>query len=152
MMNCFKGYTNGFTSYPLGFSLYISNTTDRLEGVRCFHESKYTIHTIPDHMSIYCPHSGQYVIYYNERIQESLIRLVIPLTLTQTCVKYRFMVIYQLKLQFNFTKIHETLSIYAKSDIRIIINNIIILLYYLFRLSQSCRRSFSMLKTMSFKL
>lgn len=84
--------------------------------------------------------------------QESLIRLVIPLTLTQTCVKYRFMVIYQLKLQFNFTKIHETLSIYAKSDICIIINNIIILLYYLFRLSQSCRRSFSMLKTMSFKL
>lgn len=67
-MNCFKGYTNGFTTYPLGFSLYISNTTDRLEGVRCFHESKYTIHTIPDHMSIYCPHSGQYVIYYNERI------------------------------------------------------------------------------------
>ncbi|XP_034324714.2 uncharacterized protein [Magallana gigas] len=61
-------YTNGFTSYPLGFSLYISNTTDRLEGVRCFHDSKYTKHTIPDHMSIKCPYSGQYVIYYNERI------------------------------------------------------------------------------------
>lgn len=141
MMNCFKGYTNGFTSYPLGFSLYISNTTDRLEGVRCFHESKYTIRTLDNTSSTIMN------VY-----QESLIRLVIPLTLTQTCVKYRFMVIYQLKLQFNFTKIHETLSIYAKSDICIIINNIIILLYYLFRLSQSCRRSFSMLKTMSFKL
>ncbi|XP_052694105.1 uncharacterized protein LOC128172343 [Crassostrea angulata] len=61
------GYSNGLTSYFLGFSLYISNTTNRLDGVRCFHDKTYTKQTIPDHVSIDCPYVGQYVFYYNER-------------------------------------------------------------------------------------
>ncbi|XP_078329078.1 uncharacterized protein LOC144623956 [Crassostrea virginica] len=51
----------------LGFSIYISNTTDKEDGVLCFRDSNYTIATIPNPVNITCPHHGRYVIYYNNR-------------------------------------------------------------------------------------
>ncbi|XP_062585032.1 uncharacterized protein LOC134246680 [Saccostrea cucullata] len=59
--------TNGFTTRFLGFQVYISNTTDRLKGHLCFHDTNYTISTIPAVVNITCPVHGQYVIYHNER-------------------------------------------------------------------------------------
>ena len=57
--------------YPrtfLGFSLYISNTTDKSQGTLCYKDSNYTRNTIPPVVNITCPVHGQYVIYYNERL------------------------------------------------------------------------------------
>uniref|UniRef100_K1Q1U4 Uncharacterized protein n=1 Tax=Magallana gigas TaxID=29159 RepID=K1Q1U4_MAGGI len=59
---------NGYTAVFLGFSLYISNSTNRLDGILCHHDTNYTRETIPDHVTIDCPYHGQYVIFYNERL------------------------------------------------------------------------------------
>nr|XP_022310014.1 adhesion G protein-coupled receptor L4-like [Crassostrea virginica] len=52
----------------LGFSLYISNTTDKSQGTLCYKDSNYTTITIPPVVNITCPVHGQYVIFYNERL------------------------------------------------------------------------------------
>nr|XP_022305250.1 proprotein convertase subtilisin/kexin type 5-like isoform X2 [Crassostrea virginica] len=62
------GPTNGFTPRFLGFSVYVSNTTDKSEGSLCFKDTSYTVNTIPPVINITCPMHGQYVIYYNERL------------------------------------------------------------------------------------
>uniref|UniRef100_K1PXR0 EGF-like domain-containing protein n=1 Tax=Magallana gigas TaxID=29159 RepID=K1PXR0_MAGGI len=62
------GLDFGYKAAFLGFSLYISNTTDREDGILCHHDTTYTRQTVPDHVSIDCPHHGQYVIFYNERL------------------------------------------------------------------------------------
>lgn len=62
------GINNGYTAVFLGFSLYISNSTNRLDGILCHHDTNYTRETIPDHVTIDCPYHGQYVIFYNERL------------------------------------------------------------------------------------
>nr|XP_022307738.1 uncharacterized protein LOC111113741 [Crassostrea virginica] len=51
----------------LGFSLYISNTTTKEDGVLCFKDTNYTRATIPNPVNITCPYHGRYVIYYNNR-------------------------------------------------------------------------------------
>uniref|UniRef100_A0A8W8NZW4 Fucolectin tachylectin-4 pentraxin-1 domain-containing protein n=1 Tax=Magallana gigas TaxID=29159 RepID=A0A8W8NZW4_MAGGI len=51
----------------LGFSVYVSNTTDRLQGTLCYKDDNFTLDTIPDVFTTTCPVHGQYVIYYNER-------------------------------------------------------------------------------------
>ncbi|XP_078328924.1 uncharacterized protein LOC111115260 isoform X3 [Crassostrea virginica] len=51
----------------LGFSLYISNTTIKEDGVQCFKDKNYTRATIPNPVNITCPYHGRYVIYYNNR-------------------------------------------------------------------------------------
>ena len=72
----FKSYTcffysldeyNWFSSYFLGFSVYISNTTNKEDGVLCFKDTNYTRATIPNPVNISCPYHGRYVIYYNNR-------------------------------------------------------------------------------------
>lgn len=63
-----KGINNGYTAVFLGFSLYVSNSTNRLDGILCHHDTNYTRETIPDHVTIDCPYHGQYVIFYNERL------------------------------------------------------------------------------------
>ncbi|XP_078328947.1 uncharacterized protein LOC144623898 [Crassostrea virginica] len=55
------------TAYLLGFSIYISNTTNKDDGVLCFRDNNYTRATIPNPVNITCPYHGQYVIYYNNR-------------------------------------------------------------------------------------
>ena len=51
----------------LGFSLYVSNTTTKEDGVLCFKDTNYTRATIPNPINITCPNHGRYVIYYNNR-------------------------------------------------------------------------------------
>ncbi|XP_078328057.1 uncharacterized protein LOC111112263 [Crassostrea virginica] len=58
---------NGFTRFFLGFSVYISNTTNKEDGVLCFRDTNYTRATIPNPVNITCPYYGRYVIYYNNR-------------------------------------------------------------------------------------
>nr|XP_034320828.1 protein draper-like [Crassostrea gigas] len=61
------GPSNDLTEYFLGFSVYVSNTTDRLQGTLCYKDDNFTLDTIPAVFNITCPVHGQYVIYYNER-------------------------------------------------------------------------------------
>lgn len=56
-------YTSGF----VGFSVYISNTTDKAGSVLCFKDTRYTRATIPNPANISCPTHGRYVICYNNR-------------------------------------------------------------------------------------
>ena len=66
---CFSlGPTNGFTPRFLGFSVYVSNTTDKSEGTLCYKDENFNVSTIPSVLNITCPIHGQYVIYYNERL------------------------------------------------------------------------------------
>ena len=58
---------NDHTARFLGFSVYISNTTNKDDGILCFRDNKYTRSTIPNPTNITCPHHGRYVIYYNNR-------------------------------------------------------------------------------------
>lgn len=64
----FLGPTNEFTRGFLGFSIYISNTTKKTDGILCFKDENYTANTIPEVFHTTCPYHGQYVIYYNERL------------------------------------------------------------------------------------
>ncbi|XP_078330373.1 uncharacterized protein LOC144624444 [Crassostrea virginica] len=58
---------NWFTSTFLGFSVYMSNTTNKEDGVLCFRDTNYTGATLPNPVNITCPYHGRYVIYYNNR-------------------------------------------------------------------------------------
>lgn len=64
----YAGYSNGYTSGFLGFSVYVSNTTDRKHGTLCFKDDTFTRATIPAIFTTTCPLNGQYIIYYNERV------------------------------------------------------------------------------------
>lgn len=63
---------NSLTSKFLGFSLYISNTTTKEDGILCFKDTTYTRETIPNPLNISCHLSGRYVIYYNNRTNSPL--------------------------------------------------------------------------------
>ncbi|XP_078329023.1 receptor-type tyrosine-protein phosphatase epsilon-like [Crassostrea virginica] len=58
---------NDYTSRFLGFSVYISNTTHKENGVLCFKDTNYTRATIPNPTDIPCAQHGRYVIYNNDR-------------------------------------------------------------------------------------
>lgn len=58
---------NIFTARFLGFSVYVSNTTSKEDGVLCFRDTVHTSTTIPNQMNIKCVTHGRYVIYYNNR-------------------------------------------------------------------------------------
>ncbi|XP_052696256.1 uncharacterized protein LOC128174868 [Crassostrea angulata] len=62
------GPSNLLTKYFLGFSVYVSNTTDRQQGTLCYQDDNFTRATIPAVFTTTCPVHGQYVIYYNERL------------------------------------------------------------------------------------
>ena len=64
----YLGPANGFTPRFLGFSLYISNTTDKSDGTLCFEDTNFNLSTIPAVFNQTCTVHGQYVIYYNERL------------------------------------------------------------------------------------
>ena len=67
---CFKGINSISTAVSLGFSVYISNTTDKESGVLCFRDTTYTKSTIPNPVNIACPYHGRYVIYFNNRTHQ----------------------------------------------------------------------------------
>lgn len=54
--------------FYLGFSVYVSNTTNILEGMLCFKDNVFTMHTIPAIFTTTCFVHGEYVIFYNERL------------------------------------------------------------------------------------
>ena len=56
-----------FNGFFLGFSVYISNTKNKEDGVLCFRDTNYTRATLPNPVNISCPYHGRYVIYYNNR-------------------------------------------------------------------------------------
>ena len=58
---------NKYAGRFLGFSVYISNRTNKEDGVLCFRDTNYTNATIPNPVNITCPYHGRYVIYYNNR-------------------------------------------------------------------------------------
>ncbi|XP_065925748.1 multiple epidermal growth factor-like domains protein 10 isoform X2 [Magallana gigas] len=60
--------SNGYTSRFLGFSIYVSNTTNKSEGKLCYKDNNFTRSTIPAVFNTTCFAHGQYVIYYNERL------------------------------------------------------------------------------------
>ena len=64
----FSDPSNPFTQRVLGFSLYVSNTTNRSEGTLCFKDTSFTLSTVPEVFNTTCLVHGQYVIYYNERL------------------------------------------------------------------------------------
>ncbi|XP_052695925.1 uncharacterized protein LOC128174403, partial [Crassostrea angulata] len=67
------GLSHGFVGRFLGFSVYISNTTNREDGVICFKDSQhFTKYTIPAVLTLNCTHHGRYVIYYNNRTASNL--------------------------------------------------------------------------------
>lgn len=58
---------NGYTRRFLGFSVYISNTTQEEDWQLCFKDRSYTRSTIPNPTNITCVKHGRYIIYYNNR-------------------------------------------------------------------------------------
>ncbi|XP_052693345.1 uncharacterized protein LOC128171591 [Crassostrea angulata] len=52
----------------LEFSLYVSNTTEKSDGVLCYTDHNFTVDAFPEVLDTPCPVNGQYVIYYNERL------------------------------------------------------------------------------------
>ncbi|XP_065925796.1 multiple epidermal growth factor-like domains protein 10 isoform X3 [Magallana gigas] len=66
--NLYWDASNGYTSRFLGFSIYVSNTTNKSEGKLCYKDTNFTPSTIPAVFNTTCFVHGQYVIYYNERL------------------------------------------------------------------------------------
>lgn len=63
---------NGYYTHYRGFSIYISNTTKKEDGLMCFRDTNYTVETIPNPINIPCHLNGRYVIYYNNRTNHPL--------------------------------------------------------------------------------
>jgi hypothetical protein len=70
VLSNFSGPPNGYSKRFVGFSLHVSNTTDKAKGYLCYHDTNYTVNNIPAVLNITCPVHGRYVIYYNERLPE----------------------------------------------------------------------------------
>lgn len=70
MILVFVDENNGQIRRLLGFSVYVSNTTDKEDGSICFYDNEFfTPSTIPEILTLNCKMHGRYVIYYNERKQ-----------------------------------------------------------------------------------
>jgi hypothetical protein len=68
VLSTFSGPPNGYSKRFVGFSLYVSNTTDRTQGHLCVPDKNYTVDDIQPVLNVSCPVHGRYVIYYNERL------------------------------------------------------------------------------------
>ncbi|XP_052693361.1 adhesion G protein-coupled receptor L3-like [Crassostrea angulata] len=62
------GELNSTIGSYLGFSIYVSNTPNKSDGVLCYKDSNFTVVTFPEVLDTPCDSSGQYVIYHNERL------------------------------------------------------------------------------------
>ncbi|XP_078320879.1 uncharacterized protein LOC111113004 [Crassostrea virginica] len=62
---------NEYAGRFLGFSVYISNTTSKEDGILCFKDTSYNRSTIPNPTNITCIQHGQYVIFHNNRTHPS---------------------------------------------------------------------------------
>lgn len=77
---------SGFSARFLGFSVFISNTTSREDGILCFKDTNFTRTTIPESITIACPYYGRYVIFTTT---EPTLHTLLDILHTQTtvCVK-----------------------------------------------------------------
>lgn len=66
------GPGNGFVHRFLGFSVFISNTTETNDFVLCFEDTTFNDTTIPAVLTLNCTVQGRYVIYYNNRTDTNL--------------------------------------------------------------------------------
>ncbi|XP_062590357.1 uncharacterized protein LOC134251957 [Saccostrea cucullata] len=66
------GENNSLAGRFLGFAVYISDTENKDDGRLCFHDNEYNMSTIPAVANITCELYGQYVIYYNERRNDTV--------------------------------------------------------------------------------
>nr|XP_034318705.1 integrin beta-like protein 1 isoform X5 [Crassostrea gigas] len=66
--NNLQDFYTGLSNNFIGFSVYVSNTTYRLQGTLCYKDDNFTPYTIPAVFTTTCRVHGQYVIYYNERL------------------------------------------------------------------------------------
>ena len=57
-----------FANLFLGLSLYVSNTTNKDDGILYFHDTEYTADTIPSSLTLNKSLLGRYVTYYNTYI------------------------------------------------------------------------------------
>lgn len=65
--------SNGHKDRFLGFSVFVSNATNKDEGTLCFHDNNYyNKSTIPKVLTLRCKLHGKYVIYFNNRTGEQL--------------------------------------------------------------------------------
>ena len=85
--------SNDYTSRFLGFSLYISNTTNKSEGALCFQDINFNRSTIPDVFSTKCTEKGQYVIFTMRGYRK--------LTILQTFPPMRLLIFAKLKFMVN---------------------------------------------------
>ena len=67
LIYCFFNNKDTHPMMFLGFSVYISNTTNKEDGVLCFRDTSYTRALIPNPVNLICPYSGRYVIYFNNK-------------------------------------------------------------------------------------
>ena len=58
---------SNFLTYFLGFSIHVSNTTSKEDGILYFHDTQCTIDTIPSSFTLSKSVLGRYVTYYNTR-------------------------------------------------------------------------------------
>lgn len=56
-----------FNRRMAGFSLYVSNTTSKGDGLLCFDDIQSSLHPPSEDQNITCSVLGRYVIYYNAR-------------------------------------------------------------------------------------
>ncbi|XP_065925913.1 multiple epidermal growth factor-like domains protein 11 isoform X2 [Magallana gigas] len=63
------GNPSKYSGRFLGFSVYISKTTNKEDGITCFKDRNFTRATIENPITINCPNHGRYAIYYNNRTQ-----------------------------------------------------------------------------------
>lgn len=64
-----SGLSNTFVSRMLGFSIYVSNTTNKSEGRLCYKNYFTDISDLTRHWKVECVTIGQYVFFYNERLK-----------------------------------------------------------------------------------
>lgn len=68
LCDVFVGESNGYTTRFVGFSVFVSNTTNKEEGSLCFHDNGiFNQSTIPAVLTLNCEMQGRYVIYFNQR-------------------------------------------------------------------------------------
>lgn len=60
-----------YASRFLGFSIYISNTTEKEDRILCYRDTHHIASTIPANVTTLCFMVGRYVIYYNTREEQA---------------------------------------------------------------------------------
>lgn len=65
----YTGPDNYYIPSFRGTSVYLSNTTNRLDGTLCYKDNNFTLDTLPVNISMPCRLNGQIIILYSEERQ-----------------------------------------------------------------------------------